>query len=145
MAAPCAHVCVREPVRSGGGGRPLNGIVSHHSTMANGREPDCVICVNFRREHQGPSASPIVGDPSNRCLCALHKVVLPYSRGSADLLICRDWADHKGGRRLVDWRNAPKYQPGILYSYKTIYSSETAEYGPLSRLPSADGLIKNDG
>ena len=30
VAAPCAHVCVRGPVRKCGRGRPFNGIVRHH-------------------------------------------------------------------------------------------------------------------
>lgn len=32
MAAPCAHVCVRGPVRNGARDRPLNKIVKHHVT-----------------------------------------------------------------------------------------------------------------
>lgn len=32
MAAPCAHVGVRGPVRNGGRGRPFNGIVSRRES-----------------------------------------------------------------------------------------------------------------
>jgi len=30
VAAPCAHACVRGPVRKCGRGRPFNGIVRRH-------------------------------------------------------------------------------------------------------------------
>src|SRR4051812_25907716 len=102
--------------------------------MANGREPQCAICVHFGREHpEAPPSPRIVGDPTNKCACALHKVALPYSETSG-LLICRDWTDYKSGRRLVDWPSASRYKSGVLYSYESIYSAETNEVGPLSQL-----------
>jgi hypothetical protein len=114
--------------------------------MANGREPQCAICLHFGREHPDAPPPRIIGDPTNKCVCALHKVVLPYS-DTSDLLICRDWVDYKSKRRLIDWSNASRYKSGVLYSYTTIYSPETSEVSPLVQLESFPGAvpITNDG
>jgi hypothetical protein len=97
--------------------------------MANGRAPECVICANF--VHRGPAN---ISDPLSQCGCTLHRIQLPIA-ATAQLLICRDWKDHKTGSRLVDWPKQGQYKPGILYAYPSIYHSETTEFAKLNELP----------
>jgi hypothetical protein len=97
--------------------------------MANGREPSCVICAHFI--HHGPAN---VRDPLSQCGCTLHRVALPLA-ATDQLLICREWKDHKTASRLVDWPKQGQYKSGILYAYPSIYQPDTAEFAKFDQLP----------
>lgn len=109
--------------------------------MANGREPDCIICKHFDTEPKPEAGKPvIVSAPSTKCFCRLHRLKLPYQQ-TEQLLICRDWEDYKSAiPPLVDWPVQGNYLPGLLYGYDSIYSPSVV-VAEFSSLPAIDKEI----
>lgn len=107
--------------------------------MANGREPNCVTCKNFKAESTAVSQ----GEPVNvrsgdtRSICKFHKVYLPLAQTN-DLLVCRDWHDYRSDDRLADWSSLRPFEPGILYAFKSMYEPKLTFFANLEELPRAE-------
>jgi len=105
--------------------------------VANGHEPDCVTCVHFDTVPKGTAQHPVnVEDPATDCICRFHRVHLPLSREKA-LLICRNWESKRGLGRLIDWPTQSRYEPGVLYAYKSMYEPQLRIVARIAELPPA--------
>jgi hypothetical protein len=87
--------------------------------MANGGGPDCVSCANFHSA--GTPENPVrLDDPRTKCICRLHRVVLPLSE-TPQLLLCREWTHHRTGANL-GFLARMIYRPGMVYASPNHYT-----------------------